>query len=168
MRYFALRLGRPPLLAFIFYFGANGNGRDLARNARPYIGSPLPHMHRISLGQPNVAINSCTLIEPTFVQRCVHADCKYVLPTKIRKIRKVEAKRSVSTGVFSYLDAVEHDHPVAENSVELDCDAPARIYRGKIEHPPVPARDRKSTRLNSSHQIISYAVFSLNKKNYDS
>src|SRR5258708_3163813 len=27
------------------------------------------------------------------------------------------------------------------------------------------ARDRKSTRLNSSHQIISYAVFSLKKKN---
>src|SRR5258708_8220014 len=26
-------------------------------------------------------------------------------------------------------------------------------------------RDRKSTRLNSSHQIISYAVFSLKKKN---
>src|SRR5258708_26607939 len=28
----------------------------------------------------------------------------------------------------------------------------------------VPNRDRKSTRLNSSHQIISYAVFCLKKK----
>src|SRR5258708_30261230 len=28
--------------------------------------------------------------------------------------------------------------------------------------------DRKSTRLNSSHQIISYAVFCLKKKNRDS
>src|SRR5258708_31417645 len=28
----------------------------------------------------------------------------------------------------------------------------------------VAKRDRKSTRLNSSHQIISYAVFSLKKK----
>src|SRR5438552_12554153 len=28
------------------------------------------------------------------------------------------------------------------------------------------ARDRKSTRLNSSHQIISYAVFCLKKKNH--
>src|SRR5947208_5026727 len=27
-----------------------------------------------------------------------------------------------------------------------------------------PTRDRKSTRLNSSHQIISYAVFCLKKK----
>src|SRR5258708_27915784 len=29
---------------------------------------------------------------------------------------------------------------------------------------PAPAVDRKSTRLNSSHQIISYAVFCLKKK----
>src|SRR5258708_19882420 len=33
----------------------------------------------------------------------------------------------------------------------------ARDYRAAIE-------DRKSTRLNSSHQIISYAVFCLKKK----
>src|SRR5437764_9325224 len=30
--------------------------------------------------------------------------------------------------------------------------------------PPFPARDRKSTRLNSSHRCISYAVFCLKKK----
>src|SRR5438034_2670887 len=29
----------------------------------------------------------------------------------------------------------------------------------------LPARDRKSTRLNSSHTVISYAVFCLKKKN---
>src|SRR5258708_16467807 len=34
----------------------------------------------------------------------------------------------------------------------------ARYVRG------APLRDRKSTRLNSSHQIISYAVFCLKKK----
>src|SRR2546426_9166552 len=31
--------------------------------------------------------------------------------------------------------------------------------------PPPPAIDRKSTRLNSSHLVISYAVFCLKKKN---
>src|SRR2546421_7176787 len=30
--------------------------------------------------------------------------------------------------------------------------------------PPAPAEDRKSTRLNSSHDQISYAVFCLKKK----
>src|SRR5258708_14259584 len=33
------------------------------------------------------------------------------------------------------------------------------------EHGMAMLRDRKSTRLNSSHQIISYAVFCLKKKN---
>src|SRR3989442_14029511 len=32
---------------------------------------------------------------------------------------------------------------------------------------PIDTRDRKSTRLNSSHVRISYAVFCLNKKNVD-
>src|SRR5256885_11357479 len=35
---------------------------------------------------------------------------------------------------------------------------------GEVEGGVVPARDRKSTRLNSSHLVISYAVFCLKKK----
>src|SRR5207244_6979844 len=43
----------------------------------------------------------------------------------------------------------------------------ARLYFGDQTsvNSPTWFRDRKSTRLNSSHQIISYAVFCLNKKN---
>src|SRR6266511_4577306 len=40
----------------------------------------------------------------------------------------------------------------------------ALLCRGERELPN-PARDRKSTRLNSSHVKISYAVFCLKKKN---
>src|SRR5258708_38017638 len=36
--------------------------------------------------------------------------------------------------------------------------------RGGDFYEPRAGRDRKSTRLNSSHQIISYAVFCLKKK----
>src|SRR5258708_13448120 len=36
--------------------------------------------------------------------------------------------------------------------------------RTELERLPGWGRDRKSTRLNSSHQIISYAVFCLKKK----
>src|SRR5258708_12287240 len=39
----------------------------------------------------------------------------------------------------------------------------AAIERSKSEQPDL-ILDRKSTRLNSSHQIISYAVFCLKKK----
>src|SRR5690606_39952688 len=34
-----------------------------------------------------------------------------------------------------------------------------------IKYKPYPLKDRKSTRLNSSHMKISYAVFCLKKKN---
>src|SRR5689334_23903848 len=52
--------------------------------------------------------------------------------------------------------AVEGDRPRDVLGVQL---APA----GEVE--AVLARDRKSTRLNSSHSSISYAVFCLKKKN---
>src|SRR5207244_11434095 len=38
-------------------------------------------------------------------------------------------------------------------------------YTRALDLVPPEALDRKSTRLNSSHQIISYAVFCLKKKN---
>src|SRR5438105_7478318 len=40
----------------------------------------------------------------------------------------------------------------------------ARFGRDAIESWAVPWTDRKSTRLNSSHEWISYAVFCLKKK----
>src|SRR5256885_10985330 len=39
-----------------------------------------------------------------------------------------------------------------------------RAHRGVRGRVPLPTRDRKSTRLNSSHLVISYAVFCLKKK----
>src|SRR5207244_13576001 len=44
---------------------------------------------------------------------------------------------------------------------------PERVYRAFLDADALakwmPPKDRKSTRLNSSHQIISYAVFCLKK-----
>src|SRR2546430_10079600 len=54
----------------------------------------------------------------------------------------------------------ERDHAVL---VSLPDRHPAR-QRLQAE-PPVGDEDRKSTRLNSSHSQISYAVFCLKKKN---
>src|SRR3712207_8894071 len=50
--------------------------------------------------------------------------------------------------------------------VEQRCVEPAAIRRVDVERVLVPdaLRDRKSTRLNSSHANISYAVFCLKKK----
>src|SRR5258708_27182167 len=43
----------------------------------------------------------------------------------------------------------------------------AKLREGMRDELRIPSRDRKSTRLNSSHQIISYAVFCLKKKHRD-
>src|SRR5258708_21113578 len=52
---------------------------------------------------------------------------------------------------------------VIVGSVTNDHDLKDRIIGREFEF-VVELRDRKSTRLNSSHQIISYAVFCLKKK----
>src|SRR5699024_12188687 len=39
-----------------------------------------------------------------------------------------------------------------------------RLYKNQLLHDRFRIRDRKSTRLNSSHVSISYAVFCLKKK----
>src|SRR5437762_11030891 len=51
------------------------------------------------------------------------------------------------------------------------CRTPVRLQEPAAAACPAPAvraSDRKSTRLNSSHRCISYAVFCLKKKNINS
>src|SRR5207244_11476394 len=53
------------------------------------------------------------------------------------------------------------------NHVQRGCARTAQIFVREVENVlivGVGVKDRKSTRLNSSHQIISYAVFCLKKK----
>src|SRR5258708_31965327 len=47
-------------------------------------------------------------------------------------------------------------------------DSARRVRIGRFHSSDRQLRDRKSTRLNSSHQIISYAVFCLKKKKKES
>src|SRR2546426_6503659 len=61
------------------------------------------------------------------------------------------------------------DHPVARLRREAGREVRADRARTDRHRPPGAALrgDRKSTRLNSSHLVISYAVFCLKKKNHD-
>src|SRR5256885_7381073 len=45
------------------------------------------------------------------------------------------------------------------------CSCADRVVSSMISHSDLFLSDRKSTRLNSSHLVISYAVFCLKKKN---
>src|SRR6266446_8912542 len=69
-------------------------------------------------------------------------DC-YLCPGNPRVSEKVNPHYT-QTFVF------DNDHPSVSLSVPAELAPPAGIYR-----------DRKSTRLNSSHLVISYAVFCL-------
>src|SRR3712207_7230454 len=51
-----------------------------------------------------------------------------------------------------------------KTAVAIVVDHVRREHAVRREHPPQRERDRKSTRLNSSHANISYAVFCLKKK----
>src|SRR5258708_12554864 len=68
----------------------------------------------------------------------------------------------------AFLRLVQHDRysyradvPALALGIHAQRDRGAGTEAGK----QVLERDRKSTRLNSSHQIISYALFCLKKKN---
>src|SRR3712207_8545962 len=57
--------------------------------------------------------------------------------------------------------------PAAGGALALRREAGARRVRDERgDRAPARRRDRKSTRLNSSHANISYAVFCLKKKKY--
>src|SRR5207244_12252454 len=70
----------------------------------------------------------------------------------------------VSYGVVGRADDAKADVVLGQALLRLDKGIEGRGVEKRdlreIDHDP----DRKSTRLNSSHQIISYAVFCLKKK----
>src|SRR2546429_4040876 len=75
--------------------------------------------------------------------------------------------RSVTTAPVNFLlpsFVLFVSHQVAHSAgwifMRLVVDNLSKEYRGKVQ----ALRDRKSTRLNSSHGYISYAVFCLKKK----
>src|SRR5215204_726403 len=55
-----------------------------------------------------------------------------------------------------------HDALPISTARRLDTVSPRGLRRGRA----APGRDRKSTRLNSSHTVSSYAVFCLKKKKH--
>ena len=61
----------------------------------------------------------------------------------------------------SFCDTLEN--PWIDNQRNISC-IPEGQYKVRLRLPRESATDRKSTRLNSSHGYISYAVFCLKKK----
>src|SRR5258708_29725547 len=70
-------------------------------------------------------------------------------------------RRPPRSTLFPYTTLFRSDHPRVPRRHRELLVAPAHQRAHPERHLAV---DRKSTRLNSSHQIISYAVFCLKKK----
>src|SRR5258708_25549715 len=70
------------------------------------------------------------------------------------------------TTLFRSLAATEGDCRMISLARSLAISALTSFFAlaASVNAQPVNPKDRKSTRLNSSHQIISYAVFCLKKK----
>src|SRR2546430_5528024 len=68
------------------------------------------------------------------------------------------------TTLFRSLHAQRYRADRAQDVRDVLADAPVAPGRAALEHPVAVHEDRKSTRLNSSHSQISYAVFCLKKK----
>src|SRR2546430_4369563 len=72
-------------------------------------------------------------------------------------------RRPPRSTLFPYTTLFRSLREIATGKVRFDRSVRAAL-EGKFDTEKVPQGDRKSTRLNSSHSQISYAVFCLKKK----
>src|SRR5438309_6342582 len=75
--------------------------------------------------------------------------------------RSIEASSSIASTLFGALDYLT-SFPYGCTEQTMSSFLPNVIVAQALKD--VPTADRKSTRLNSSHSSISYAVFCLKKK----
>ena len=92
------------------------------------------------------------------------------MPTKSDADEVVHVPRSGGTPPPESVDAPPEPAPIITKDLAEQALKTVKDVGNKLltENPPAEIINRKSTRLNSSHQIISYAVFCLKKKKTNS
>src|SRR5258708_9851805 len=102
-------------------------------------------------------IRDCTTLDSPSIQRCLFSflfSLTLVIDARAQSdVSTVVAGNRFEKNVQAY-EAADRANPPPQKAILLAGDS--QFFRWKT--------DRKSTRLNSSHQIISYAVFCLKKK----
>src|SRR5437763_2387765 len=87
---------------------------------------------------------------------------------KARECKRIWSTREYVNPLFFSVINLPNVLSSIEGRLLLFCPTPAHTtVGGKIAANHCRKGDRKSTRLNSSHRCISYAVFCLKKKNLD-
>src|SRR3989454_8371228 len=72
-------------------------------------------------------------------------------------------KQSLVYGPTQIVNRINQDTDISRQ-ISLWDQRGSEVIRGNLLVIPIEESDRKSTRLNSSHLVISYAVFCLKKK----
>src|SRR3989449_8048844 len=111
------------------------------------------------------------LMAPPVKRRAEAAGIPVLQPARLRdpewpeRLARFDAEVAVVVAFGQILPKAVLDIP-ARGSINVHASLLPR-YRGAAPVARAIMRDRKSTRLNSSHGYISYAVFCLKKKNLD-
>src|SRR5688572_9537344 len=103
-------------------------------------------------------LSDCPDIGPTLAATAMFAEGPTTL-TGIAHLRLKESDR-----IEAIASCVRAMGASAETSPDMLCVRPPATGRMGLCGTTIDPRDRKSTRLNSSHSQISYAVFCLKKK----
>src|SRR5438132_5966495 len=161
--------------------GLAAEGRDLSysvpglRRSGRALRSAFPARRRRSVGAADARIQMRARPQRTLLRDGVHLDQPEPRLPALRPLEVVEERPvEVAAHVGAAADRlVDRRDMVGEESrpdrIRCIVDAVLRhvkghLHRGKPHELPREALDRKSTRLNSSHTVISYAVFCLKKK----
>src|SRR5438034_7383144 len=131
------------------------------------------HFGHIELSEPVIHVSFAKLTHRLLSITC--RNCGRILLTeeKIEKYRAryAELKERLNTVPDAFLDEIIRDAKktqqcphCSQKQYPIEHGKPTTFHEIVAEGGAVRLTDRKSTRLNSSHTVISYAVFCLKKK----
>src|SRR5437879_13313647 len=146
--------------------GRQAPASDAAAVLEHSLGGEVTALHalvqRVGLGEPRLRI-AFTVLDGGLRSRLVvhhevHGQPGAVRPLGIRRIRSIPDEIAVVASHHEFRLLVMSALPRSATA------QPGRSERVRAWGPYRGPQDRKSTRLNSSHRCISYAVFCLKKK----
>src|SRR5207244_10277513 len=105
-------------------------------------------------------LRNCNSFSTVLCTRLRHSPFPYT--TLFRSSRRFRTPRRQTVQL-----SIESTEVNCGKSIGRSCVEGSNRSNWRMEAGSAPPLDRKSTRLNSSHQIISYAVFCLKKKRQD-
>ncbi len=127
------------LLALVFDDRGEGEGGGAVGEGGAHDAFPLAEVDGVSFGEPDVAVDAGSFIEPAVAEAGVGTDDDVILRAVVEEVREVETEGGVAVVVAADEAAVDEDEHIANGAVEFDPDATAEIGRGNFKFAAVPA-----------------------------